>query len=82
MSGKASLVLGGGGQLGRKMVDQFRKNGWRTLSMDFQKNPEATENILVNSKEPLKNQAGDLLKQAQNFSDHYDSIIIVAGGGF
>lgn len=47
---KTSLILGGNGALGKAMVTQFKKAGWRVASMDLMQNQEADLSILVDKE--------------------------------
>jgi len=43
-----SLIVGGNGALGKAMVSQLKKNGFKTLSLDITKNTSADANIELN----------------------------------
>lgn len=79
-SAKSTLILGGNGALGRAVVSSFKSSGWRVASMDLVDNKEADLSIQVSADHHMKEQAAHLLAQSKDFSQHYDSIICVAGG--
>lgn len=69
---KKVLVLGGRGNFGKALVQKFKKE-WITISVDFEANPEAKENILLKDNVTL-----ELKKILQN--EKLDTILNVAGG--
>ena len=75
---RTSLVLGGGGSLGKAMVSTFRAGGWKVVNMDLKENQEASSNIIVKDS-ALKLQVNDLADQARSVTDRYDAIIVASG---
>ena len=75
---RTSLILGGNGALGKAMVSSFKQGGWRVVSMDFKKNTDACENIIVEDK-ALKSQITKLADSTRAASKGYDAIIISSG---
>lgn len=69
---KKVLVIGGQGNLGKSLIQKFKKN-WITISLDVYANKEAKENILLKD-----NVSEELKKILQN--EKLDSILNVAGG--
>jgi nucleoside-diphosphate-sugar epimerase len=49
---RASLVIGGSGALGKAVVNDLVKAGYKAISLDLVQNPVATSNIIVDSKKP------------------------------
>jgi nucleoside-diphosphate-sugar epimerase len=51
---KVSLVLGGQGALGRAIVQNMRQGGWRVVSLDLTANSDATDNVIFNPSQSMK----------------------------
>ena len=80
VSAKTSLIIGGDGALGRAMVNVFRQGGWSVVNVAPNHNNEASANVLVDAKYPLKTQVSDIAYEVGKHSKSYDSILCVAGG--
>jgi len=77
-SQKAVLVYGGGGELGRGIIQKFKGLQWRTVSADFVNNPESDENCLIDAKRHWAEQAASILKTSE--SRKFDAVVHTAGG--
>ena len=44
---KNALIVGGAGQLGKHVVDVFKKRSWKVLSIDIGVNNSANHNITL-----------------------------------
>lgn len=48
MLSKTGLIVGGSGQLGKHVVDVFKRKGWRIMNMDFTAHDKADSNFILN----------------------------------
>ena len=77
---KSSLILGGSGALGSKMVTQFARQGWKALSIDVRENKEASANIVIDPSQKMQDQLSSIHQQVAAFSKSFDSMVCMAGG--
>ena len=73
------LVYGGSGQLGRAIVSRFLTANFKVTSIDFKENADATQNIILESRnESLEAMGSRIIASLNNSS--FDAVINVAGG--
>ncbi|VDL78163.1 unnamed protein product [Nippostrongylus brasiliensis] len=81
MVNKKVLVYGGRGALGNAIVEDFKKHGFWTLSIDTAANDKADSNIVVDPKEGWELQEkGIMTAVAAALDTKLDGIFCVAGG--
>ncbi|KAJ2617031.1 letm1 and EF-hand domain-containing protein 1, mitochondrial [Coemansia sp. RSA 1365] len=77
------VVYGGRGALGSACVGLFKRQAWKVISIDYNINPEADDNVIVSDSRQglaehgarITQDIGDLLG-----GDKTDAVICVAGG--
>ena len=72
---KRSLIIGGNGTLGRKVVEVFRET-WEVTSVDFKENTQAHVNLVL----PLGSTELHNKSCQEHLNGKYDALICVAGG--
>lgn len=55
-----SLIVGGNGALGKAMIKQFKKHGFKTLNLDLTANADAHSNIELNKEKGIQHQIQDI----------------------
>mmetsp|Transcript_23745 Transcript_23745/g.21108 ORF Transcript_23745/g.21108 Transcript_23745/m.21108 type:complete len:242 (+) Transcript_23745:15-740(+) len=82
---KYALILGGNSKLGQHLVSEFRKKSissrWKTLSMDYKKNFDATENLIFEKGMTPQQKAKEAFKKAKEFAEEFDAIIVANSDG-
>lgn len=76
-----ALIFGGSGALGRSMVKIFK--GWEVTSVDFTKNDESTNNIVIKDASDLtfvKSELNQLGNIHNSILEKFNCIVCVAGG--
>ena len=75
------VIFGGAGGLGKKILPKFLNN-YQTVNIDYIKNPESDENILLTNSQSPKDQINLITKKLSEISKtkKIKSIINVAGG--
>ncbi|KAJ2852587.1 hypothetical protein IWW36_000216 [Coemansia brasiliensis] len=76
------IVYGGCGALGSAIISMFKKQAWQVLSIDFNANVEADNNITVLSEQPLVHQGTKVTEDVGALLDgaKADALVCVAGG--
>jgi len=74
------MVYGGGGQLGKGVVTEFKKAGWHVLSVDYSPNPEAHASFYLHHATPWSDNTRSVLEWLQAKQMKFDVLANVAGG--
>ena len=82
-SKRALLLIGGSGDLGKAITTRFtqtRFKKWRVFNIDYEQNPQATHNFILEKEQSYSEKNIDSLhQQLKEFAEEYDAIINVAG---
>jgi len=78
-----SIVVGGSGALGRALVNDLKIKGYQPINLDFIKNEDADSNIIINNKQPLKEQIERICNEMnETISDSKVNGIFCTAGGW
>lgn len=79
-----SIVIGGAGAFGRVLVRNLKLKGFNPISIDFARNDDASDNLIVKNTVPLREQVKDLLgevaERVGNDDDSLKGVFCTAGG--
>ena len=77
---KHVLVYGGAGQLGATVAKDFKDKGWVTHCIDFCKNDESDNNVVLSPSESTKENVAKVVHDLKEKRVALDAVVCVAGG--
>ena len=77
---KHVLVYSGAGQLGTAVAKNFKDKGWVTHCIDFCKNDESDNNVVLSPSESTKENVAKVVHDLKEKRVALDAVVCVAGG--